>query len=78
MIINKILLFCREERTLQEIAEHLGYSDKYRMKKVYIDPYLNELIKMSSSENKHSPKQKYIAIKSSKLMDLIEDEKIGN
>ena len=75
-IINKILIFCQEERTLQEIAEYMGYSDKYRMKKVYIDPYLNELIKMSSSENKHSPKQKYIAIKFLKQMDLIEDDKI--
>lgn len=32
-----LVVFCREPRTLQEIANHLGYSDRNRMKRVYIN-----------------------------------------
>lgn len=62
MIVRKIAAYCREPRTLQEIADYMGYSDKYRMKKVYIDPYLGKLFKMSASKSKNSPKQKYVTI----------------
>ena len=44
----------------QEIADYLGYADRNRMKRVYIDPILGELLEMTSSESKNSPNQKYI------------------
>ena len=59
-IQDALIAFCREARTLQEIANYLGYADRNRMKRVYIDPILGELLEMTSSESKNSPNQKYI------------------
>ena len=59
-IRDALIDFCREARTLQEIADYLGYADRNRMKRVYIDPILGELLEMTSSESKNSPNQKYI------------------
>lgn len=44
---------------MQEIAAYLGFSDRYRMKRVYIDPILGDLLEMTSAEAKNSPAQKY-------------------
>ena len=52
--------YCKEPRTLQEISEHLGYSDKYRMKRFYIDPLLGDVLTMTSKESKTDPNQKYV------------------
>ena len=59
-IRDALIAFCREARTLQEIADYLGYADRNRMKCVYIDPILGELLEMTSLESKNSPNQKYI------------------
>lgn len=59
-IRDTLIAFCHEARTLQEIANYLGYADRNRMKRVYIDPILGELLEMTSSESKNSPNQKYI------------------
>lgn len=58
-----LVVFCQEPRTLQEIANHLGYSDRNRMKRIYINPILGELLEMTSSENKNAPTQRYVTIK---------------
>ena len=58
-----LVAFCQEPRTLQEIANHLGYSDRNRMKRIYIDPILGELLEMTSSESKNAPTQRYVTIK---------------
>ena len=55
--------YCKEPRTLQEISEHLGYSDKYRMKRFYIDPLLGDVLTMTSKESKTDPNQKYVVKK---------------
>ena len=57
--IDSLIAYCREPRTLQEIAAYLGFSDRYRMKRVYIDPILGDLLEMTSAEAKNSPAQKY-------------------
>lgn len=44
-------------------SEYLGYSDKYRMKRFYIDPLLGEVLTMTSIESKTDPKQKYVVKK---------------
>ena len=62
-IIRKLMNYCKEPRTLQEISEHLGYSDKYRMKRFYIDPLLGDVLTMTSTESKTDPKQKYVVKK---------------
>lgn len=58
--IRKLMNYCKEPRTLQEISEHLGYSDKYRMKRFYIDPLLGDVLTMTSKESKTDPNQKYV------------------
>jgi divergent AAA domain protein len=61
--IGRIIAFCQEPHTLQEIAEELGFSDRYWMKKHYIDPLLNNTLQMTSVESKNAPTQKYIVIR---------------
>lgn len=61
--IGRIIAFCQEPHTLQEIAEELGFSDRYWMKKHYIDPLLNNTLQMTSGESKNAPTQKYIVIR---------------
>ena len=61
-IIEDLITYCQQPRTLQEIADYLGYSDKYRMKRVYIDPILDDLLRMTVSESKTAPTQKYVSI----------------
>lgn len=58
--IRKLMNYCKEPRTLQEISEYLGYSDRYRMKRFYIDPLLGDVLTMTSTESKTDPKQKYV------------------
>ena len=61
--IERIIAFCQEPRTLQEIAQELGLSDRYKMKRKYIDPLLGDILQMTSVESKNAPTQKYIAIR---------------
>lgn len=61
--IQKLISYCKEPRTLQEISEHLGYSDKYRMKRFYIDPLLGDVLTMTSKESITDPNQKYVVKK---------------
>ena len=61
--IEHIIAFCQEPRTLQEIAQELGLSDRYKMKRKYIDPLLGNTLQMTSGESKNAPTQKYIAIR---------------
>ena len=61
--IQKLIGYCKEPRTLQDISEYLGYSDKYRMKRIYIDPLLGDVLIMTSAETKTDPKQKYVVNK---------------
>ena len=38
-----LLAFCAEPRSLAEICEHLGLKDRYKAKKKYINPLLDEI-----------------------------------
>ena len=60
-IALQILEFCETPRTLIEISTMLGFRDRYRMKRVYIDPLLGSALSMSSTE-KNDPTQKYRTI----------------
>ena len=61
-IIERIIAFCQEPHTLQEIAQELGFSDRYWMKKNHIDPLLGDVLQMTSVESKNAPTQKYVVI----------------
>ncbi|MBQ3709218.1 MAG: hypothetical protein II887_00785 [Bacteroidales bacterium] len=52
--------YCKEPRSLAEIAEHLGLSDRYKMKKKYIDPLLDRYLEMMLLETPNSPAQRYV------------------
>ena len=64
-IIERIIAFCQEPHTLQEIAQELGFSDRYWMKKNHIDPLLGDMLQMTSVESKNAPTQKYVVISKS-------------
>ena len=64
-IIERIIAFCQEPHTLQEIAQELGFSDRYKMKRKYINPLLGDVLKMTSVESKNAPTQKYVVISKS-------------
>jgi hypothetical protein len=60
-VLESIGDFCQEERSLLEIAEHLGLGDRYKMKKKkYIDPILGKYIEMTIPDAPNSKLQKYI------------------
>ena len=59
-ILERIGRFCQEARSLSEIAEHLGFGDRYKMKKKYIDPILGKYIEMTIPETPNSKLQQYI------------------
>lgn len=61
-IIERIIAFCQEPHTLQEIAQELGFSDRYKMKRKYINPLLGDVLQMTSVESKNAPTQKYVVI----------------
>jgi len=61
-IIEHIIAFCQEPHTLQEIAQELGFSDRYKMKRKYINPLLGDVLQMTSVESKNAPTQKYVVI----------------
>lgn len=61
-ITQKLIDFCIEPRTLQEISDYLGYSEKYKMKRKYIDPLLGTFLQMTSSSSKNDPTQKYVTV----------------
>ena len=60
---QKILDFCKTPRTLSEIARELNLSDRYNMKRRYIDPLLEGGSLSMLEANKTAPTQKYIAVR---------------
>ena len=59
-VLESVGDFCKEARSLSEIAEHLGLGDRYKMKKKYIDPILGKYIEMTIPDTPNSKLQKYI------------------
>ena len=59
-ILERIGGFCTEPRSLGDIAEHVGFADRYKMKKKDIDPLLGRYIEMTLPDTPNSPAQQYI------------------
>lgn len=57
---QRILNFCTQERSLEDIAAHLNVGDRYYMKKKHIDPMLGVALLMTEPNSPNSPTQKYI------------------
>ena len=60
---ERILEFCEEPKTLREIADFLGASNKKKVKAKYIDDILGTKIVMTIPDKPNSRLQKYVAIK---------------
>ena len=60
-IEERIIEFCKEPRTLAEIMGYLGYKDKTKFKRKYINPLMNNRLAMSIPEKPNSRSQKYFA-----------------
>ena len=67
-ILERIVDYCKEPRSLAEIAEHLGLSDRYKMKKKYIDPLLGRYLEMTLPETPNSPAQRYVMTEEGEAM----------
>ena len=80
-ILERIAEYCKEPRSLAEIAEHLGLSDRYKMKKKYIDPLLSRYLEMTLPETPNNPAQRYVLTEAGRTMELsqqISDSDIVN
>lgn len=60
---KELIDFCNEPRTLEEITTKFGFKDKYRFKKIYIEPILDELLFIHKSNEHKVYFQKYINTK---------------
>ena len=60
--VDRIVEFCSEPKTLEEIAAFMGVKDKNFMKKMYIDPILGTRLRMTEPDSPTSPTQKYEAL----------------
>ena len=67
-ILERIVDYCKEPRSLAEIAEHLGLSDRYKMKKKYIDPLLGRYLEMTLPDTPNSPAQRYVLTEEGEAM----------
>lgn len=61
-IEEKIVEFCKEPRSLAEIMRYLGYKDRVKFKKKYINPLLGNALAMTIPDKPNSRNQKYVAI----------------
>ena len=64
-LISKLMAYYQEPRSLQEIAAELGFSDRYRIKRVYINSLLGIDLQMTSAGSKTDRTQKYVVIEHS-------------
>jgi ATP-dependent DNA helicase RecG len=62
--LNLILEFCSNPRSIKEIMEHFGYTNRSYFRNTFLAPLLskNKLI-LTIPEKPNSPKQKYIVNK---------------
>ena len=59
-VLESLADYCREARSLAEIAQYLGFADRYKMKKKYIDPLLGRYLEMTISDSPNHPNQRYV------------------
>lgn len=57
----KILNFCKEERNIFEVMEHMGYKNRTRFRRDYIKPLLEKgMLQMTIPDKPSSRNQKYV------------------
>lgn len=71
---ERILEFCEEPKTLREIADFLGASNKKKVKAKYIDSILGTQIVMTIPDKPNSRLQKYVTIRKISTSDVNEKD----
>ena len=75
--VDKLLIFCKEVRTIAEMLSYMNYSDRTKFRKKYIYPLLDaEIIQMTIPNKPSSRNQKYQL--TAKGLELIEHLKGHN
>ena len=67
-ILERIADYCKKPKSLLEIAEYIVLSDRYKMKKKYIDPLLSRYLEMTMPETPNSPGQRYVLTKADRAI----------
>ena len=58
----KIIEFCKQERTIFEIMNYIGYKNRTRFRRDYIKPLVEKgILKMTIPDKPTSKNQKYIS-----------------
>ena len=60
--IAEILKFCQTPKSIKEIAEHLGLSDRKAVRNKYVRSLIGTHLQMSDPKSPTSPQQKYMTI----------------
>ena len=74
-VLERLAKYCREARSLAEIAKHLGFADRYKMKKKFIDPLLGDYLEMTRPDVPNSRLQQYVLTEQGK--ELLKKETDG-
>lgn len=75
--VDKLLIFCKEVRTIAEMLSYMNYSDRTKFRKKYIYPLLDaEIIQMTIPDKPNSRNQKYqLTTKGLQLLNSIKHNK---
>ena len=73
--VGKLLMFCREDRTLIEMLSYMNVSDRTKFRKKYIYPLLEAgAIRMTIPDKPNSRNQKYqLTIKGIELINTLKN-----
>ena len=64
ILINKIIKYCKVAKSLKEIALHVGYKDRFNLKRKYLNTLINEKkLGLTIPEKVDAKGQKYITLK---------------
>lgn len=62
--LDKLVFYCREPRSMQEILSYMGYTNRTKFRNKYIKPLLDDgRLLMTDPEHPRSSTQKYRATK---------------
>ena len=75
--LDKLLIFCKEVRTIAEMLSYMNYSDRNKFRKKYIYPLLDAgIIQMTIPDKPNSRNQRYqLTAKGVELMEHLKSNK---
>ena len=61
-VMSRLIEYCTTPKSMQEIAEFLGYKNRTKLKQNYINPLLGKSLNMTIPDKPKSRLQKYVTI----------------